>query len=141
LAERFLLTYGDSFLPVDFSAVFDNFCRSGADVLMTVMRNEGRWDRSNVVYGGGKVHLYDKRNLTRPAEEFSYIDYGLLGFRRRVIEEWVEANIVADLADVLHGLSAQGRIAGYEVTERFYEVGSPEGLDDLRTWIEQGGVR
>jgi NDP-sugar pyrophosphorylase family protein len=141
LAESFLLTYGDSFLPVDFAAVYNEFCRSGSDVLMTVLRNEGRWDRSNVIYEHGKVVLYDKRNRTKPVEAFSYIDYGLLAFRRTVIETRIEPGLVVDLADVLEQLSVEGCVAGAEVTERFYEIGSPAGLDALRRWLQSGGAR
>jgi NDP-sugar pyrophosphorylase family protein len=141
LAESFLVTYGDSFLPVDFGAVFAAFRRSGQPALMTVFRNEGRWDTSNVIFepaaagGAGRVVLYDKRRETRPATDFAYIDYGLSALERRLIEAEVPAQGKADLAELYFALSRSGRLAGLEVGERFHEIGSPEGLAELETWI------
>src|SRR5882724_1406771 len=101
LEEAFLVTYGDSFLPVDFGAVWAAFRGSAKPALMTVFRNEGRWDASNVIFqpaqateagapgAVGRVALYDKRRQTRPAADFAYIDYGLSALERRVVEEEV----------------------------------------------------
>jgi NDP-sugar pyrophosphorylase family protein len=137
LEESFLVTYGDSFLPVDFAAVFGAFRAAGQPALMTVFRNEGKWDTSNVIFepGAGRVVLYDKRRRTRPAADFSYIDYGLSALERRIVEEEVPAEGVADLAELFHALSLRSRLAGFEVGERFHEIGSPEGLAELETWI------
>jgi NDP-sugar pyrophosphorylase family protein len=137
LDEAFLVTYGDSFLPVDFGAVFRAFRAAGQPALMTVFRNEGRWDTSNVIFdaSAGRVSLYDKRRRTRPPEDFAYIDYGLSALERRLIEQEVPAEGQADLAELFHALSIEGRLAGYEVGERFHEIGSPEGLAELETWI------
>jgi histidinol-phosphate phosphatase family protein len=135
LREDFLTTYGDSFLPIDFSQVGQAFRASGQPALMTVFRNEGRWDTSNVVFEAGRLKLYDKKRLGAPAEAFRYIDYGLSAMRREVIAERVAPNQVADLADVLHALSAAGQLAGFEVSQRFYEIGSPEGLEALQVWV------
>ena len=77
LAESFLVTYGDSFLPVDFAAVFQAFTACGQPALMTVFRNDGRWDTSNAIFDGQLVTLYDKQRQGRPAADFTYIDYGL----------------------------------------------------------------
>jgi NDP-sugar pyrophosphorylase family protein len=144
LAEAFLVTYGDAFLPIDFGAVFEAFRRAGQPALMTVFRNEGRWDTSNVIFeaeatpqagGAGRVVLYDKPRATRPAADFAYIDYGLSALERRLVEEEVPAEGKADLAELFFALSRTGRLAGYEVRERFHEIGSPEGLAELETWI------
>ena len=140
LEEAFLVTYGDSFLPIDFGAVFRAFRAAGQPALMTVFRNEGRWDTSNVIYeissgDAGRVVLYDKRRQTRPAADFAYIDYGLLALERRIVEDEVPAEGKADLAEVFHALSLRSRLAGFEVHERFHEIGSPEGLEEIETWI------
>ncbi len=136
LAETFLLTYGDSYLPVDFGAVAEAFRRSGAPALMVVFRNRGRWDRSNVVVAGDRVMLYDKRRQDPgAATRMEYIDYGLSALHRSVVEERVPRGATFDLADLLHGLSIEGRLAAYEVTTRFYEIGSPGGLADLERFL------
>jgi len=124
LDESFFVLYGDSFLPVDFAPIWSAFQSSHAPALMTVLRNEGRWDSSNVVYSDGLVTLYDKRSS---AGGMLYIDYGLSALRRSIIEESADT----DLSTLFHRLSIAGRLAGYEVAERFYEIGSPQGLLDL----------
>jgi len=145
LEEAFLVTYGDSFLPIDFAHVWAEFRRAAQPALMTVFRNEGRWDTSNVIFeppsdsapgaAAGRVVLYDKRLRTRPATDFAYIDYGLSALERRVVETEVPATGKADLAEVFHALSRRGQLAGLEVHERFHEIGSPEGLEEMATWI------
>ena len=65
LEESFLVTYGDSFLPIDFAAVFRAFTACGKPALMTVFRNDGRWDTSNVIFDGRMVTLYDKQRQRR----------------------------------------------------------------------------
>ncbi len=128
LEESFLVIYGDSFLPVDFVPVWRSFQASGMPALMTVLRNEGRWDHSNVNYEYGRVLLYDKRG--GPA--MKYIDYGLSAFRRGLFDDLPE---VSDLSTLFHELSIQGRLLGFEVNERFYEIGSPAGLRDLEEYL------
>jgi NDP-sugar pyrophosphorylase family protein len=131
LDNNFLVTYGDSFLPVDFGAIFETFKKTGLPALMAVFRNEEKFDTSNVCYEVGRVTLYDKWIKEKPTA-MKYIDYGLSAFSQDLIVREVKAGEKADLADLFHRLSAQGKLAGYEVTQRFYEIGSPAGLADFR---------
>jgi NDP-sugar pyrophosphorylase family protein len=139
LRERFLVTYGDSYLPIDFGALALAFERSSAPALMSVVRNEGRWDKSNTIVEDGVIQLYDKRPGAADAARMQHIDYGLLAFERRLIEERVATGARADLAVVLHALSLEGALAAYEVTERFYEIGSVQGLADLEAFLLTAG--
>src|SRR6266853_2275266 len=130
LEESFLVIYGDSFLPVEFTPIWKAVLSSGKPALMTVLRNEGRWDRSNVIYEDDRVVLYDKAaNAT-----MRYIDYGLSAFRRDLFENIPDK--VFDLSTLFHDLSLTGNLAGFEVHERFYEIGSPRGLNDLEEYLK-----
>jgi NDP-sugar pyrophosphorylase family protein len=133
LETEFLVTYGDSYLRVDFDAVGKGFRESGKPALMTVFLNAAEWDSSNVVFDAEKrlVVLYDKRRALRPKSDYRYIDYGLTAYRRDTIERLIPSGKRHDLADVLHELSLAGELAGLEVFERYYEIGSPAGLADL----------
>jgi len=128
LNESFFVIYGDSFLPVEFAPVWRAFQASGQPALMTVLRNEGRWDRSNVIYQPGRIMLYDKA----AAPGMQYIDYGLSCFRRDLFDDLTQS----DLALLFHDLSLQDRLAGFQVYERFYEIGSPAGLRDFEQYLE-----
>lgn len=137
LSERFLVLYGDSFLPIRFRPVIDALEASLADAVMTVYRNHDRLDGSNVCYRDGRIEVYDKRPSPETAAKMDYIDYGLSAFARDVVAQRIEPGIKTDLADLLHRLSVEGRLQGFEVTERFYEIGSPEGLADFTELVER----
>lgn len=133
LPESFLVLYGDSYLQVRLRAVWDRFAHAGTPVLMTVLKNDGRWDRSNVRFSGGWVTLYDK-SASRP-EGLEYIDYGVSAMTRQIVEELIPPGEVCDLATVFHELSVAGRLTGFEVHDRFYEIGSPAGLTELERYL------
>jgi NDP-sugar pyrophosphorylase family protein len=140
LADDFFVTYGDSFLPIDFSPVFEAHVAADKPALMTVLRNDDRWDRSNVIFEAPDVVLYDKRCDDATRARMAHIDYGLLVLSRRLVSAAVPPATVIDLADVLGGLSRSGQLAGYEVRQRFYEVGSHDGLADFERYVETAGL-
>jgi NDP-sugar pyrophosphorylase family protein len=129
LGDRFWVMYGDSYMDIDYAAVLAEFDRRGRPALMTVIRNDDRWDRSNAEYRGGRLLAYDKR---RPTSEMRHIDYGVALLEREVVGAHVPAGVPHDLADLYQQLVADGTMIGYEVTERFYEIGSPAGLEETR---------
>jgi NDP-sugar pyrophosphorylase family protein len=127
LGDAFYVLYGDSYLPIDYRAVGEHFVRSGRLGLMTVYENRGRYDTSNVEFAGGEIVRYDKKVRT-PA--MHHIDYGLGVFRAAAFDGFPR-DAVVDLAAVQQSLVARGQLAGCEIAERFYEIGSPEGLAEL----------
>ena len=127
LGEQFLVLYGDSYLPINYAAPVHAFVASGKRGLMTVFRNEGQWDTSNVWFEGGVIKSHSKKHRT-PA--MRYIDYGLGVFDSIAFSAY-PSNTSLDLADVYSDLIAKNELAGYEVKQRFYEIGSPEGLAEL----------
>lgn len=133
LGERFLVMYGDSYLNTRFRSVYEAFCSCGLPALMTVFRNEGRWDSSNVEFADGIVRRYDKLNRT-PA--MHYIDYGLGILDASVVRVCPESTAF-DLAELYGGLAGRGMLGGYEIRERFYEIGSPAGLAETDQFIRR----
>jgi NDP-sugar pyrophosphorylase family protein len=132
LDDEFFILYGDSYLPMDYAPVAEFFHRSGKAGLMTVYRNEGLYDTSNVVYADGEIKIYDKK-IKLP--EMKHIDYGLSMFKASVFEAF-PADEKFDLADVMQKLVRERQLAGYEAPERFYEMGSPAGLAELETLLK-----
>jgi NDP-sugar pyrophosphorylase family protein len=131
LGASFFVLYGDSYLPCDFAAVEKSFIASAMPALMTVLRNDDRWDRSNAVYRDGTVVRYDKAER---AAGMHHIDYGLSALRAEVLQRY-DDGAAFDLAQVFTALSAEGRLAGFEVKERFYEIGSPAGLAETEKYL------
>ncbi|MEI6713455.1 MAG: nucleotidyltransferase family protein [Verrucomicrobiota bacterium] len=124
LGPDFFVFYGDSYLPIDFAPVQQAYIEQGKPALMTVLRNNGQWDKSNVLLEGDHLVEYNKRVL-RP--EMEHIDYGLSILSSEALKGLPE-NQPADLADIFTNLSHTGQLAHQEVHQRFYEIGSPEGL-------------
>jgi NDP-sugar pyrophosphorylase family protein len=131
LGPVFWVLYGDSYMDIDYRAVLARFATSGAPGLMTVIRNENRWDKSNVVFREGRLLCYSKRS---PAPEMKHIDYGATLLRSHVLAT-TPANEPSDLADLLSAMAARGELTGYEVTQRFYEIGSPGGLQETESYL------
>ncbi len=131
LPGRFFVLYGDSYLTCDYAAVAAAFEHSGLPGLMTVYRNEGLYDTSNVEYADGRMVRYDKRSRT---PSMHHIDYGLGVFDRSVFAA-IPPEEVRDLAAVYQDLLGAGRLAAFEVTERFYEIGSLEGLRETDEYL------
>lgn len=134
LDQRFLVLYGDSYLTLDLGAVWDAAERLGTP-LMTVFRNDGRWDASNVAFADGRVARYEKGAADPAAAGLRHIDYGLSVLSRDLIEAEVPPDRPHDLAALYGRLAAAGRLRGFEVPTRFYEVGSPEGLAELEAHL------
>ena len=132
LGDEFFVLYGDSYLPIEYRPVAEFFRHSGKLGLMTVYRNEGRYDTSNVVFHDGEIAVYDKKNRS---PEMRHIDYGLSLFKSPVFESY-SAGQPFDLAEVMGKLVREKQLAGFEVRERFYEMGSPAGLAELESLLQ-----
>jgi NDP-sugar pyrophosphorylase family protein len=131
LGEKFFVLYGDSYLTTPLKPIADFFERSGKRGLMTVYRNLGLYDTSNVVFRDGRIITYDKKLRL---QEMLHIDYGLSVFRASVFKKYPTGSAF-DLADVMQQLVVENELAGFEVPERFYEIGSHAGLAELETLL------
>ncbi len=131
LGEHFFILYGDSYLPINFSDVEKTYTTSGKKGLMTVLKNQNRWDKSNVEYDAGQIKEYNK-TVIRP--QMHYIDYGL-GILQKTVLQAYPAGESFVLSKVYNDLSLDGELAGYEVFERFYEIGSHQGIADTQAHL------
>ena len=132
LDSQFLVLYGDSYLPIDFASIEREFLASGKPALMTVQRNADQWDKSNVLFRDNFIVEYNKR---APTPDMRHIDYGLGALSAQVLADEGTTGPF-DLADVYHRLSVSGQLAGYEVHERFYEIGSHQGLAEAADYFK-----
>jgi N-acetyl-alpha-D-muramate 1-phosphate uridylyltransferase len=128
LGERFLVLYGDTYLRVDFGRFATAHRKQGLRGSMSVLRNRGDLSPSNAVVQGGIVTAYDKRT---PPVRAEWIDYGLLAFEASVFEG-VGPD---DLSDVTSELATQRQLAAFEVSDRFYEIGTPEALAETEQFL------
>jgi N-acetyl-alpha-D-muramate 1-phosphate uridylyltransferase len=128
LGEQCFVTYGDAYLDIDYAAMLADFEARPEPALMAVLRNEGRWDRCNVLFRDGRLVCHDKHH---PTSDMRHIDYGVALLRRAAVER-VPADRPFDLSTLYRDLASCGMMAGHEVSRRFYEIGSPAGLEEAR---------
>ena len=125
LDKNFFILYGDSFLPINFSRVEKAFFQEKKPALMTVLKNLGQWDVSNVFFEN-KCVIYNKK---KPLINMDYIDYGLNVVNNSIFHAF-PSNKAFDLSDIFEDLSNKNLLAGFEIHDRFYEIGSIKGLND-----------
>lgn len=131
LGDPFLVMYGDSYLDVPYRPVVEAFNAAGKPALMTIYRNAGLHDQSNIEYFGGEIRRYDKRARS-PAME--YIDYGLGVLSARALAQWPDDRAF-DLADIYAALVSRRELAAFEVHHRFYEIGSEAGIAEMESYL------
>ena len=131
LGNSFLVLYGDSYLVCDYAAVAREFLRAGKLALMTVFKNEGQWDTSNVEYQAGRILAYSKKNRT---PRMQYIDYGLGAFSAQAFAR-VPTGQASDLTELYARILEEGQLGGMEIQQRFYEIGSPAGLEETARFL------
>jgi N-acetyl-alpha-D-muramate 1-phosphate uridylyltransferase len=131
LDNEFGIVYGDSYLDIDYESVFEYFRNYSKTGIMTIFKNENKWDTSNVVYRHGDIIKYDKKKKTNDME---YIDYGF-GILRKECFHSLPKNKVIDLADIYMNLIEYKELLGYEIKKRFYEIGSFKGLEETDNYI------
>ncbi len=132
LGEHFVTLYGDSYLDIAARPIHDAFLAAQQPALMTVLHNRDRWDPSNVIFDGRLVRVHDKTMRGQPGVE--WIDFGFSVFTAAVVADWPEAD-PWDLSALTGSLARTGRLAGHEVTQRFYEIGKPEGLAETEAYL------
>ncbi|HWE03722.1 MAG TPA: sugar phosphate nucleotidyltransferase [Tepidisphaeraceae bacterium] len=131
LGDMFWVMYGDSYMDIDYRSARDHFADSDALALMTVIRNDDRWDRSNAIYENGRLRCYDK---SRRAPEMRHIDYGVQLLRSAALLAMAPGERFG-LGDIYRGLVARGQMIGFEVFNRFYEIGTPASLEETRRYL------
>jgi NDP-sugar pyrophosphorylase family protein len=132
LGERFLVLYGDTYLRIDYAAAASAWRVSGLPGMMSVLRNDGRWEASNAVYGDGRVLAYNKR---APRAGMHWIDYGLGGLEQPALDRVPAAT--TDLAELYRELASAGLLCGFQASERFYEIGTPETLAETDAFLRR----
>lgn len=130
LGERFFVLYGDSYLEGDFEAIDNAHAASGKLGLMTVLENHDRWDRSNVLFEHGRIVRYDKSET----EGMHHIDWGL-GVLDHVAFAEAPAAEAFDLSTLYRRLLQTDQLAGFEVDQRFYEIGSAQGIQETTEYL------
>jgi N-acetyl-alpha-D-muramate 1-phosphate uridylyltransferase len=135
LPDYFMITYGDSYLPTNFNKIENHFFQLTTNALMTVYNNKEERERSNCYYRDGMVKKYSKRYFS---QEMNYVDYGLTVVNKSVFDS-ISSQIKFDLSDTFEELSVKTDLPGYEILDRYYEIGSIQGIRELENYLVKTG--
>lgn len=136
LDDDFLVTYGDSWLPFDYGAPLQKLrARPELEAVMAVFANDSQWDASNVELTGDldRVARYEKGGKDAALR---YIDYGATALRRRALDDRADGAVFG-FDVVQHALAARGVMGATVAADRFFEIGSPQGLADLEAHLRK----
>ena len=136
IGDRFGVIYGDSYLPTNFLTAEQGFLNSKSQALMTVYENQNQFDNSNVEFLDGKVVDYEKASKNK---NMHHIDYGITFFNRSVFCPWAGRSSF-DLSKVCQQLAKEGQLDGFEVFERFYEIGSIQGIEEFTEYLRKANL-
>lgn len=134
LSELFFVLYGDSYLNIDYKKILDLFYNKNCLGLMTIYKNNNKWDKSNVIYENNMIKLYDKKE---ELPEMNYIDYGLSLLNKKALDFIKSQTEYYDLGDLFNLLSKQNKLLGFNINNRFYEIGSLEGIKDFYKYLNK----
>ena len=133
LGESFFVLYGDSYLPCNYQAVQASFLEQAQPGLMTIYENTLELDRSNIELLDGKIKRYIKGSQD---PSLNYIDYGLGVFKADAFTK-VTLDRNTDLVSIYQSLLSDHQLAALEIKERYYEIGSHKGLQELDQLLTQ----
>jgi NDP-sugar pyrophosphorylase family protein len=150
LAERFFVLFGDSYLVLDYRAVMDALEPSDCLALMAVWRNGGP-ERSDVALDGDRVAAYGAPspapNAPAPpprapeaAPSLTHINYGLSALRRAALADMTVGQ-PCSLQEFYAPMIRRRVLAAFEVHHRYYEIGSPRGLEEFERMSAAGAAR
>lgn len=132
LRKNFFVMYGDAYLNFDYKDIISFYEKSKGTAVLSIYKNKGKYDSSNVILDNNGKVLYDKSN---PSSNMEYIDYGLSVLNKDLVKKFIPSQGFYDLADFYNEISKKELLLGYEVNERFYEIGSFGGLDEFKKYI------
>jgi len=125
LRPSFFMMYGDSYLPaVNFNEMYNRFGNQEKLALMAVWHNNNAIDTSNINVKHGAV-------ISAGDFDSDYIDYGTTVMHKKALQ-YVPPNQPFSTESFWKLLSSKHELAAYEITERFYHIGNPERLNELR---------
>jgi mannose-1-phosphate guanylyltransferase/phosphomannomutase len=135
LDHEFLVVNGDTYLDIAYGEFAREFVAGDAAAMIAAYQPDavsGTLPADKVpcnlaVDGNGKVMLYRKRQ----PEGLNYVDAGVLGLRKAVLEEMRAGETFSLEETIFPRLIAEGQMRAWVTQEPFYDMGSPEGLKAL----------
>ena len=128
LKKDFFVIYGDSYL--NFNLI--KLAKKKNLATMAIFRNNNKYDKSNIELQKLKKILYFRKISKK---KLFYIDYGVSYVNKRIFKG-IKKNTKIDLAILFEKISQNNMLKGFEVKKRFYEIGSYNGIRDIKKYLK-----
>lgn len=136
LDDVFFTIYGDSFLRQPYAPVAEFFFSNPSEGLMCVYENNNQIEPSRVLLDDTMVKQYKK---DPPPEGAQHMEYGLNILKKNLIPQVEKLSFpISDYFDIL---APQQQLLAFPVQERFYEIGSKEGLAETDALLRSLSIR
>lgn len=132
LEDEFLVQYGDTYLPIDYNKIISFYAENNRYNILTVFKNQNKYDQSNIILDQNNIVLYDKDLYD---EKMEYIDYGLSLLKKDTLKEY-DCDGFIDLSSVYKALITKKELIAFEVYQRFYEIGKPDGIKETEKFLK-----
>ena len=142
LERNFFLLFGDSYLPIDYKKMADEFMQSKKKAALAVYDNSDDTDVPlNIMLHRTKkiVAVYNKRK-NNPAS-FNYCDAGVIAIDRQVVG-LIEGKTAISFEESIYPCLITEEELGYYIAEnRFYDIGTIERLKIFERYILERAKR
>lgn len=132
LKKDFFIMYGDSYLSVNFKDVYNFYKKYDKAACMVVYKNKDKYDKSNLIIKDNLVLGYGDKQRTK---DMVYIDYGASLLSKKTLYN-LKDDTFYSTGDFFSKLIKNHELLAYEVKTRFYHIGNPEALEELRKYIK-----
>jgi len=131
LEDTFLLTYGDSFLPIDCAMVYNQLLQSKDLGLMVLYQDKFAETAVRPNIWLDEESDYIRGYCKTGGGPFQYIDAGVSIFRKDAFRDRDDTAQVSLESGFLAKLISEHKLRGYISPHRFYDIGTFAGLEEM----------
>jgi len=130
LHDNFFITYGDSWLDINYKKIGNKLVNSKYSCLMTVINGSLiKNHMCNIAIEKNKIVAYNKKN--NMDKKFKFIDYGLLVLKKNNLLHFKNKKNF-DLSAIINYLINNNSIKIHKVNKKFYHIGSLDGIQEIK---------
>lgn len=131
LCDEFLLLNGDTYLPIDYTNLIQYYKQNKAAATLVIYDNRSKpISPSNLdIDSNSYIIKYDKKN----SAGLNFIDAGAGIWQKKILELIPETAEISLEKETFPKLIAEKQLLAYPVKQRFYDMGTTQGLELLKT--------
>lgn len=128
MKKNFYIIYGDSYFDFNIKKLKQKNNQS----IMAIYKNKNKYDKSNIELKDSNKINYFKFKVKK---KLFYIDYGVSYLNKKIFIG-IKKDKKFDLSSLFHNISRKNILKGHMVKKRFYEIGSYNGIKELKKYLK-----